>query len=293
MSNIKCVYCDGKLTPFRIEKVTDANDEIMFVNSSDIQNLELSHGKCVSCGSIVAMDMRMTEDNHLLNAYTEGNYVNEKLNFIKHISFYKKIESLINPSKAQLSICDVGCNSGSFLEMLEKGWKKFGVELNHAAIKAIDKKEIEVHQGVLSNSDFPKQSIDILTYLDVFEHLQNPRQEIENAKNFLSPSGKIVILTGNSTSLTAKLAGATWSYLGHVGHIAVPSKDGLIHCLKKSGFTNITIDRMNHPYSRSILHWLIILCIARIMGTPPRITIGSKRLTVPLFFDHILIVASR
>jgi hypothetical protein len=42
----------------------------------------------------IVTDMKIADNNHLLDAYTEGNDVDEELSFSRHMPFYRKIESI-------------------------------------------------------------------------------------------------------------------------------------------------------------------------------------------------------
>ncbi|WP_299416243.1 class I SAM-dependent methyltransferase [Acaryochloris sp. IP29b_bin.148] len=236
----------------------------------------------------------MSDEVDILNAYTQAPsaYVSRDQDFQGNLPFYKTIEKLINPKAKPMTICDVGCNSGQFLRSLDESWDKFGVEPGSLALQLLEDQSINTHQGTLANSPFPKQSMDYITYFDVFEHLPNPKEEIEIAKSFLKQNGKLAILTGNSTSMTAKAAGPTWTYLSHVGHISVPSEKALTQALSLSGFTKIETLKLSHPYSRSFFDWLILLTLSKILGTPARIKFFNRRWTVPLFQDHMLVIAS-
>jgi SAM-dependent methyltransferase len=292
--NDKCVYCAGKLTFFRKEKIDCAYDEIGFIKKIDATEIELLHGKCIDCSSIIAADIRMTNDSNLLDAYFDApeTYSYDKKSMNRHIPFYKKVESIINPDRNKMSICDVGCNTGGFLELLEDSWTKYGVEPSSSALNAIKDGQINIFHGTLSESPFDRHSMDIISYLDVFEHLKDPNQEIQTAQQFLAPQGKLVILTGDATSLTARLAGINWSYLKQMGHVSIASKQSLINALNKAGFLKIDVLSINHPYSRSFAHYLILLLLSKILRSQSKIRLFGREYTVPLLYDHMLIIAS-
>ena len=291
----RCVYCDGELQPFRSESLSYAYDEIGLSSNLRSENFfTLSSGKCKSCASIVANDIRMSGEVDILDVYTHApsTYVYSDEAFQANLPFYKKVEQLINLEVDHRTICDVGCNSGQFLRSLNESWDKFGVEPGLLALQLLEDQSIQVHQGTLENSKFPKKSMDCITYFDVFEHLLNPIEEIEIAKKFLKNDGKLVILTGNSTSMTAKAAGPTWTYLSYVGHVAVPSEKALRKTLSLSGFTKIEIFKLSHPYSRNFIDWMILLILSKLLGSPARIKFFKRIWTVPLLRDHMLIIAS-
>jgi SAM-dependent methyltransferase len=288
---MNCVYCGGELTQFRLERIESLFGNRMFFHEFKNLCLSLTHDKCTSCGSIVSTDARISNQQALLEVYSQmSSQYWEEIESQEDKNFFDKIERYINPEKRNMTICDVGCGNGSFLVSLDKCWKKIGVEPSPIANILLDKEQIPYFNSTLKDSGLTKHTIDIITYIDVFEHLINPVEEIEIAKNFLSTDGKLVILTANSTSINAKLAGRSWIYLRNIGHITIASKQGLVDALKRKGFSKVEVIKVNHPASANFFKWLVYLTASKLTGGKE--TIMGGRGNVPLFYDHMLIIAS-
>jgi 2-polyprenyl-3-methyl-5-hydroxy-6-metoxy-1,4-benzoquinol methylase len=287
-----CVYCGGELVEFRSEPIERLDNDSMFSDSLKKECPFLTHSKCKSCGSILATDARVKDEKILLETYTnlESDYW-DGLEKSSNLKFFSSIEKYINPTGISLRICDVGCGNGSFLKSLSSCWSKFGVEPGKAEQHLVHDKSINFFSGLLKDSCFAKNSMDIIIYNDVFEHLINPIEEINVAKQFLSENGRIVILTGNATSFNAKLAGKAWVYPRFIGHITVASEIAIRKALERSGFLNVNVMSMNHPCSVSLPKWLLYIALSKITGSKE--TIFKNRGCVPLFHDHMLVIASR
>ena len=290
---MNCVYCKGYLKEFSVRNVrNDTNtksikEHMLMLNSSDLKNIlpSMTHGKCVSCGSIIATDNRMKSEELLLSMYNDlpEDYWQE-LETDKSNSFLVELGNLLNLNQNTImSICDVGCGDGKFLDCINESWQKFGVEPGKASENMINHEKITYFNGTLDKSPFRKHSMDIITYIDVFEHLADPIKEIKIAKEFLSPNGKIVIFTGNANSIYSKMSGKNWIYLAYVGHIAVASEKGLITALNSCGLNKIDVLNVNHHSSVSFPKWLFYLLASKLLG---------NRGNIPLFNDHMLVIAS-
>jgi hypothetical protein len=84
--------------------------------------------------------------------------------------------------------------------------------------------------------------------------------------------------------MSAKLSGKNWVYLNCIGHIAVASEKGLIKALKSCGFSKINILNVNHHSSVSFLKWFVYLLASKLL---------KDRVNVPLFNDHMLVIAKK
>src|SRR5438128_822708 len=77
-------------------------------------------------------------------------------------------------------LLDVGCGTGEFAShAISRGWDAVGIESSAMAAQfARDENRLPVHQAVLRTAPFPGASCDVVTLLDVLEHLLNPREEL-------------------------------------------------------------------------------------------------------------------
>ena len=280
---MNCAYCSGLLKPFSTRKTESLNDySLTDTVRRDLP--EINYGKCNNCGSIISTDARMQSEKDLLISYEnlpEDYWKN--LQGAEHKTFFQEVESLLNPARSRLKICDVGCGNGHFLRSLGTHWQKFGVEPGQLAGNFSKYQDIQHFHGTLKQSSFQSNTMDVITYIDVFEHLMNPLQEIETAKSFLSSNGKLVIYTANASSLFATLSDKTWLYLKCIGHISVASQKGLSLALQSGGFSKIEVLQCNHPSSASFIRWLGYFMASKALGNK-----GS----IPLFRDHMLVIAS-
>lgn len=199
------------------------------------------------------------------------------------------------------TILDVGCASGYFLESLGEKWEKHGIEILHlAAEKARARGGIDVHECGISSAGFAAQTFDVVCSFDVVEHMAEPMDFFREARRILKPSGWLLIGTGDSRSLAARLSGSRWTYLCIPEHLSFFNSRSFRTGLGKAGFSSVSLNRFQHgennrrvarAWLRAVgKHWALRLCGENIL----RLGIFRQKTSeflVPYFFDHTICVA--
>lgn len=121
---------------------------------------------------------------------------------------------------------DIGCSYGWFLDKIaQAGYTPFGVEPSPTAFAEAH----SLFSGSTLNGEFPTvleenasfpRAFDVLSTMDVLEHIQDPRTFLQAAREYLAPDGVFLI--------------------------KVPSNEGLLFHL----FSSISNRRHNHALSR-------------------------------------------
>jgi SAM-dependent methyltransferase len=198
-------------------------------------------------------------------------------------------------------ILDIGCASGFFLESLGGNWKRFGIELFHlAAERARKRPGLSISECDLGAAEFPAQSFDVICSFDVLEHLANPMPIFLEARRILKPGGWLLLGTGDSGSLAARLSGSRWTYLCLPEHLCFFNSNSLRRGLAQAGFSVSRFERIHHgERSYSVAtgwirgvgkHWAIELFGENVI----RLGIFRQKTSeffVPYFFDHMICVA--
>jgi len=94
----------------------------------------------------------------------------------------------------QIKILDIGCGSGLMLTSLDKMGETYGMDMSDEAIRF--SKEIfngRVEKGALPDQlPYEKDFFDLITALDVIEHIDNDTDSISAIRSLLAPGGKAV-----------------------------------------------------------------------------------------------------
>lgn len=167
----------------------------------------------------------MTNLNKLYQAYGEYNILYNQLNMPSPSMEYawrktKKIiqdeaEKIINKTKKDLTICDVGCGNGALIIRLaelsrslhQQRIKYKGYELSQPFVnygrQAVEFKNLS--NVSFNHLDIEKDSLpdkfDIIICSEVLEHLHNPRQVLEKLYQSLNDDGHLLLSTPNSKNL--------------------------------------------------------------------------------------------
>ena len=120
------------------------------------------------------------------------------------------------------SLLDVGCATGSFLSLAKaSGWDCRGVEVSaFAAAQARERTGCEIFCGKLEEAPFGNGTFDVITMWDLLEHLPDPLQGLERARQLLKPSGLLLVNTPNENSLLRQVARLLYRASG--GRITAP-----------------------------------------------------------------------
>lgn len=116
---------------------------------------------------------------------------------------------------------DVGCSAGNLLDFAkERGCLTTGMDYSSTTRDFIEQKG---HAWFPSFKALEAKTFDVITAFDLIEHLYDVRAFLQECCGRLRPGGRLVILTGNIDSLSAKISREHWWYAAYPEHIVFPS----------------------------------------------------------------------
>lgn len=121
------------------------------------------------------------------------------------------------------SLLDVGCAYGFLMGVARRrGHEVHGVEpIPRAAAAARAEFGAErIHEGRLDATAFPGRRFDVLTLVDVLEHVPDPEHFLGSVRERLAPGGRMLAVLPDVSSLAARILRARWPYYGgeHLFH---------------------------------------------------------------------------
>lgn len=138
---------------------------------------------------------------------------------------------------------DVGCALGSMLEVSKShGWLSVGVETSQFAARyAAERTGCQVHAGVLRSAGFAPHTFDVVTLMDVIEHVPHPSELMVEIFRLLRPNGIVYIVTPNASSLCVRLLRSRAYGIWPEHHVIYFNPASMKFLLRAAGFREIVI----------------------------------------------------
>jgi len=138
-------------------------------------------------------------------------------------------------------LLDVGCAVGLMLqEAKDAGWEAVGVETSEFAARyARENTGCSVHTGKLQQAGFGCESFDVVTLMDVIEHLPDPCSLMRDVYRVLRPGGVTFLVTPNFGSLFVWLYGQKAYGIGPEEHVTYFQPATMARMLRTCGFHRI------------------------------------------------------
>jgi SAM-dependent methyltransferase len=160
------------------------------------------------------------------------------------------------PSRGRL--LEIGCACGFLLLAARaRGFAVAGVEMSQwAADYARRHYGLDVKTGRLEDLGLPADYYDVVVMADTIEHLSDPRRTLGEVRRVLAPGGRLLLLTPDIGSATARLAGRRWWGLldDHYFYFARPT---LRRLLESEGFAVERIVAQGRQFR--LRHWVFKL----------------------------------
>lgn len=163
--------------------------------------------RCAKCRVIykVPSDSSKILTDYYGPEYAELDYWDQEEEARRSLS---KIRDCVAETVTTGSLLDVGCGPGLFVELAqESGFRVTGLEYNPSlAARARERTGAEIVEGDFLSSDLGGRHFDVVTLLDLIEHLADPLAALRRCRELLNPGGHLVLYTPNHASLIVRLA---------------------------------------------------------------------------------------
>lgn len=143
------------------------------------------------------------------------------------------------------TVLDVGCGSGIFLDALRRAGASvlIGIEPSgiNAELAAKMVQGAEIHKSLYDEVELPEKSFDLITALDIIEHLYRPGDFFRFASRLLRPGGVLFIKTPNWNA--ARRYGIGWAGLHQdAEHVYYFDRNSLENYLSRAGILLEEVD---------------------------------------------------
>jgi SAM-dependent methyltransferase len=131
---------------------------------------------------------------------------------------------------------DVGCGAGTLMQAAcDNGWGVVGSEVAEGSARALRAKGLDVRLGQLRDLGLADGTFDVVSMVEVVEHVPDPRALFGEARRLLRPGGALYITTPHARGLSARVLGLDWSVIAPPEHLQLFSSRGLRLALEAAG----------------------------------------------------------
>ncbi len=182
------------------------------------------------------------------NEHGYTNYDRDKEPMHETFELYlKHIERVIGRKGRLL---DIGCATGFFMEVAKNhGWEVEGIEISEYAAEVGRAKGLSIKTGTLENVSFPEKSFDVVTLLDVVEHLKDPKPVLTEVRKLLKGGGVVVVTSPDAGSIWARIWGSKWQLVVPPEHLILFNRSNFKELLTRLGLTTIMSTNIGKRFS--------------------------------------------
>jgi 2-polyprenyl-3-methyl-5-hydroxy-6-metoxy-1,4-benzoquinol methylase len=157
--------------------------------------------------------------------------------WVRQINVRHKAGLIHSFSAHKGDLLDVGCGSGTFLNVMKKaGWRCSGVEVNENARQYVqDGLKIDVHEAIDNIPDTSGQ-FDVITLWHVLEHFHTPGMVLQQLHKLLRRNGILIVAVPNYDSLDAKWFQSFWAAYDVPRHLYHFNNQSLTEVLQQNNF---------------------------------------------------------
>ena len=229
------------------------SDVVLELSSSDFAITDSRYGVtgalhlCGSCGFVQSSDVQdvqrfyeQLEDPGYVAGHKERSLQAEKL------------LDLVTPLKPGGRLVDIGAGSGILVEQaLHRGYDAAGVEPSAWLCEQGCKRLLPLHLGTFPHPEIAP-GIDIVTLVDVLEHVADPVGLLQLVRTQLADDGIGLVVTPDVGSIAARLLGRRWWHY-RIAHIGYFNQQTLLRALRRAGLEPLRVGRPGWYFSLQYL----------------------------------------
>ena len=192
-------------------------------------------GQCGKCGTIFSQ----VEDGDAAIASLYDHYYDHAQFTIPDAvaASLERLAGSFEPYRRTGRWLDMGYGEGGVLSIAERrGWEAFGTEISPQALEYGRRRGWTVSDDAENDPQFPRHGFDVVTMIELLEHVARPERFLKEAARLLRPGGVLYVTTPNARSLNRRLLGVRWSIFCPPEHITVWTARGMAKTLKRAGF---------------------------------------------------------
>jgi SAM-dependent methyltransferase len=149
---------------------------------------------CKTCG---LMFLNPRPSDAVLRSFYDDTY-KEDVNYLEvsnhNIFLLRKILKLIESHKKTGKLLDIGCGTGTFLDLAKSRWEPHGIDVSPSSVeKAKGKYGLNIVCGELGEGFFPAKYFDVVVCLNTLEHIGGPVDFVREVRKILKDDGLFLV----------------------------------------------------------------------------------------------------
>lgn len=227
-SNRNCLVCNNS----NFQKVFIANDCYDYVRCN---NCEMVQMEPIPNSSMLD-ELYNSEEISYNASGSEFSNIVKPIGIIDRIYILKSIQTGKH--------LDIGSGVGGFLKTMSSNFDSEGLEVNKIHSSIGINNGLKIH-NMYSSQFAPTSKYDIITMLQVIEHLPDPKSVILDVKRLLKPGGLFYVACPNFESISFKLFGEKHRHVSTFGHLNLFSPKTLSEVICQEGFELLEAETYN------------------------------------------------
>lgn len=230
--------------------------------------------KCNQCGFIQCTDLE-----ELVSFYEDLEDPEYEKGRNERLLQEKRVLLSLQKMKPDGTLLDVGAGSGIMVEAaIGMGYKAEGIEPSRWLQETARKHGLPIHLGTYPHKDTPGP-YDIITLIDVLEHVSNPLELMTDLRKGLKNDGILVIVTPDVRSVPARLFRYRWWHY-RVAHVGYFNRKNLALLSEKAGLQLLKQKRPTWYFSARYLAVRVLSFLPRFLRFKPPAWLD--KITIPL-----------
>lgn len=241
------------------------------VSSSDLKATDSRYGvtlrivKCVQCGFRFADPLPAGGMTGLYEHVVDEEYETEKIG--RQANFRKIFVKALQLNSQIKTVLDIGAGTGLLCQVAEAmNMHAVGIEPSYWAVRQGRVKHgVDLIRGVYPHPQLEGRQFDLITLVDVIEHIDGPVQLLASLVEAMHPDSLLAIVTPDVGSFPARVLGRRWWHY-RPAHIGYFDDHTMRYALRRAGLElqdkepyvwTFTIDYLSHRVSQYVpLGWL-------------------------------------
>ncbi|MCA9284591.1 MAG: class I SAM-dependent methyltransferase [Phycisphaerales bacterium] len=216
-----CWICQSRATkvvkPRSIDRALTPSD-LAITDHRYGQTLTLR--RCADCGFLFAEGAEMAELIGVYERLDDPGY--EETQDTRALQMEWLLKQALAARPAARTLLDIGAGAGLMVaKAKDAGLEATGIEPSRALVAAARRvNRVELLQGTFPHPDLAGRTFDIVTLVDVIEHVNDPVGLLRDIACSMGERSLLLVVTPDRASLTARMMGFRWWHyrLAHVGY---------------------------------------------------------------------------